>query len=246
MTAALAVRAGLPGELTANGYTLPPDLSLEEWGADQIGRCGKIVDSKSPSRADNTLGEHPEVTRMQPDPTMPFDIPEGYVLPPPIDLGALGVIQRPPVPTPATIERIRAEIFADKDLTPAQRGWILTEARVPAARTPSGHRIYFAQAPDGGRIKIGCSKRPRTRLGEIRGTSGIDVRLLGTMAGDFATEKELHRQFAGERLPTTKTKLGDWFFPSPRLKAFIRDNTELRRADEYEYLHNKRNRKVGR
>jgi hypothetical protein len=33
MTAALAPRTGLPGELRDNAYILPPDLSLDEWGA---------------------------------------------------------------------------------------------------------------------------------------------------------------------------------------------------------------------
>lgn len=32
MTAALMTRAGLPGELRSNGYVLPADLSIEEWG----------------------------------------------------------------------------------------------------------------------------------------------------------------------------------------------------------------------
>lgn len=31
MTAALAARSGMPGELLSNGYILPPDLSLDEW-----------------------------------------------------------------------------------------------------------------------------------------------------------------------------------------------------------------------
>ena len=230
MTATLALvdnGAALPGMLREDGY--------------QIGDRGKIAmrgrNCLHPSDPDTTrlLGSH----AMHDDATTPI-VPDGYVLPPPINFGVLGVFQRAAVPTPETVTRVRAEVFGNKDLCPRERGDILAAARIPVWENERGLRIYFAQSPDGGRIKIGCSKRVRARLTELRADSGIDIRLLGTMPGGFEDEKEIHRQFAGYGLPTRRLRHGDWYFPAPVIKAFIAENTELRSEDEYARLNNRK------
>lgn len=67
--------------------------------------------------------------------------------------------------------------------------------------------VYFAER--GGLIKIGCSQHPGKRA------VYLDARLLASQAGDFETERTLHRVFADDRV------VGEWFRPSPALLAYI-------------------------
>lgn len=68
--------------------------------------------------------------------------------------------------------------------------------------------VYFAERD--GLIKIGCSRDPGKRVVHL------DARLLASHAGDFETERTLHRVFADD-LAVGR----EWFRPSPALLAYI-------------------------
>jgi hypothetical protein len=76
--------------------------------------------------------------------------------------------------------------------------------------------IYFAQATEGGPIKIGFSDDVPTRIKALKGHYGCELRLLKTIEGDKQTEKEIHRQFAHLRLGP-----GEQFQPAHDLMDFI-------------------------
>lgn len=239
MTTELAPRTGLIGKPLSNGLDLP---------ADSKGECGKIA--RTPRLGLHSCqGEHHATVRslaMHEDATTPPVAPDGYTLPEPLDFGVLGKFYGHPKPTQETIERVRAEVFGDVSMTPRERGKVLDAARIPPRKSESGHRVYFAQALTGGRIKIGCSKNPRYRLSLVRAESRIDVRLLGTVPGGFDIEAEIHQLFATERIPAKHRNKGEWFEPSADLLAFIHEFAEFRQGDEYIYLGNKRSKRVGR
>lgn len=247
MSVELAPRTGLIGVPSSHGLALPPDLTYQIGGravsAENLVKSGHEVAPALLATARGVTPRRLPVT--QSDRTMP-GVPEGYVAPPPVNLGILGVFQGKPVPTPETIARIRAEVRADKSLTPRQRGRLLDAANVPPDRTETGHRVYFAQALHGGPIKIGCSRVPRRRLSDVRSASGIDVRLLGTIPGGFDVEAALQWRFSSFRIAGKHRDKGDWFHPSDALLAYINEHAEFLQADEYVYLRNKRSRRVGR
>jgi hypothetical protein len=81
--------------------------------------------------------------------------------------------------------------------------------------------IYFAQAGEGGPIKIGVSSRDTMeRVRSIDSGSPEPVRLLGVMAGLWAEERELHRRFRQVR--------GEWFEPTEDLLAYVATHTQSR------------------
>lgn len=69
--------------------------------------------------------------------------------------------------------------------------------------------VYIAERDD--RVKIGWSCRPVKRMAEL----GRGTRLVSVMVGGYRLEQALQRCFAADRLE------GEWFAPSPRLRAFI-------------------------
>jgi hypothetical protein len=76
--------------------------------------------------------------------------------------------------------------------------------------------IYFAQAVDGGPIKIGCSDNVDNRLRVLESHYGCRLVLLATREGSRADEAAVHRRFRHLRLGHTEQ-----FHPSPDLMAFI-------------------------
>jgi hypothetical protein len=76
--------------------------------------------------------------------------------------------------------------------------------------------IYFAQAVDGGPIKISCSQDIDNRLLQLKDHYGRPIALLATKPGDFDTEAEIHARFAHLRLGRTEQ-----FRPAPELMEFI-------------------------
>jgi hypothetical protein len=64
--------------------------------------------------------------------------------------------------------------------------------------------IYFILAGHK-TVKIGYSADPNVRLKDLATGNPFELKLLGTMPGQFATEKELHRIFDRFRLQ------GEWF-----------------------------------
>lgn len=80
-------------------------------------------------------------------------------------------------------------------------------------------RVYFIHAPSVNLIKIGSSGEPELRLTKLRLLSPVPLILLGTIAGSYERETELHRQFSQLH------SHGEWFFAAIELTRFI--NAEL-------------------
>jgi Meiotically Up-regulated Gene 113 (MUG113) protein len=82
--------------------------------------------------------------------------------------------------------------------------------------------VYFARS--GNRVKIGISKDPRARLGSLRTGSSTKIRIYYVTPGDIEIERELHRQFAADRLN------GEWFIYSEQIKSWIEQDEARRRG----------------
>lgn len=65
--------------------------------------------------------------------------------------------------------------------------------------------VYFLLAEEIGRVKIGWSSSPMSRIGGIRTSSPFPLKLLGTVNGTIETERALHRTFGSRRVN------GEWF-----------------------------------
>ena len=65
--------------------------------------------------------------------------------------------------------------------------------------------VYFVQAGDGGPIKIGYSHDPLSRMRTLQTAQRERLRLLGTIAGGRAKEREVHAYFANLHAH------GEWF-----------------------------------
>lgn len=79
--------------------------------------------------------------------------------------------------------------------------------------------VYFMQSPSGGPIKIGLSCEPQNRLNAIRCSNPTPISLLGVIPdGGLQKEREVHKEFAGDRLH------GEWFRPSVALQFYIESN----------------------
>lgn len=76
--------------------------------------------------------------------------------------------------------------------------------------------IYFMRRADGvGPVKIGCSKWPEQRLQALQIWSPEPLEIVAAVAGTFADETRLHREFAEHRLH------GEWFEATPRVLSAI-------------------------
>lgn len=75
--------------------------------------------------------------------------------------------------------------------------------------------IYFIQSEVGGPIKIGCTQNPIYRLSQLQTGSPVKLVILGSMNGDEAKEKEIHKMFLDDLL------YGEWFAASDKLVSFI-------------------------
>jgi hypothetical protein len=64
-------------------------------------------------------------------------------------------------------------------------------------------KTYFILAPTTGRIKIGKSKDPETRLAQLQTGNGEPLKLIATVSGDY--EKQFHKILAPYRVS------GEWF-----------------------------------
>jgi hypothetical protein len=90
--------------------------------------------------------------------------------------------------------------------------------------------VYFLKlAGMDGPIKIGCAYSPEARVRQLQYDLKVKIEILTTAAGDFFTERNLHRKFASIRAvaPFDQTRaylMGgptEWFEPAPELLAFI-------------------------
>lgn len=65
--------------------------------------------------------------------------------------------------------------------------------------------VYFIQAGQHGPIKIGVASNVRKRLAALQTGHHTSLRIIGTVPGDAALERELHQRFAAHRIR------GEWF-----------------------------------
>lgn len=82
--------------------------------------------------------------------------------------------------------------------------------------------VYFVRSGD--RVKIGVSRNPRSRLGELRIGSSRLLRLSYVTPGDISLERQLHREFGADRVT------GEWFIYSRQIRDWIAKD-ELARLD---------------
>lgn len=75
--------------------------------------------------------------------------------------------------------------------------------------------VYFIGSPDGGCIKIGCSKLPFARLMNLASWSPIKLELLAFVQGGFNLEFHLHTHFFKDH------SHHEWFRPSDELRGLI-------------------------
>lgn len=73
--------------------------------------------------------------------------------------------------------------------------------------------VYFIQCGPAGPIKIGITKRglERRRLRALQTGCPYELHLLGSVFGDEADERALHRKFREHHIR------GEWFRPAPAL-----------------------------
>lgn len=92
---------------------------------------------------------------------------------------------------------------------------LTTEALARPNSAPTKSFVYFIADRDRRLIKIGFSKDSRKRLRELRREHGTDLALVGVLAGGAALEKELHAEFAADRV------YGEWFRGTERMVALV-------------------------
>ncbi len=78
-------------------------------------------------------------------------------------------------------------------------------------------RVYYIEALGASRIKIGFTTNPARRLKTLQNASPFPLKLLVTELGTVKRERELHKQFAGERV----LKNAEWFNASSELRKHI-------------------------
>lgn len=77
--------------------------------------------------------------------------------------------------------------------------------------------IYFVQAEIGGPVKVGYTGgEPAERIRDLQCGSPFKLRLLGTIEGNQAAERALHKRFAEHRLH------GEWFRPCREIRELVR------------------------
>lgn len=89
--------------------------------------------------------------------------------------------------------------------------------------------VYFIQGLDGGPVKIGTAEYPKERLAALQSASPTLLQILGCIRGDRYLEREIHKEFAADRLHR------EWFSPSDLVLAFIQKTLKSEGAAQPEY-----------
>lgn len=87
-------------------------------------------------------------------------------------------------------------------------------ARPTRRKKPIGF-VYFIEAPETGRLKIGHSGSPKYRMESIQSMSPVKLRMIGVIPGSIADEKALHARFSAYRTH------GEWFEYSRQIRDYI-------------------------
>lgn len=80
---------------------------------------------------------------------------------------------------------------------------------------PALNKVYFAQNPHYGWVKIGYSSDVRNRLSALSTGAGCDLHLLRYLDGGRPTERWLHKRFSDLRVK------GEWFVFDPEMLTVI-------------------------
>jgi len=83
-------------------------------------------------------------------------------------------------------------------------------------------KIYFIEAKEINRIKIGFSANPEDRLKSLQISSPVELTLLITIKGTQTNEQQLHRRFSKDRVHR------EWFEASKELMYYINDVMEIK------------------
>ena len=79
--------------------------------------------------------------------------------------------------------------------------------------------IYFIRAGKSGPIKIGWTNvAVEKRLAQLQTGNHVELHVMGTMVGDEAKERLLHKQFEALRIRQT-----EWFRPHRDLLWFVKE-----------------------
>ncbi len=79
--------------------------------------------------------------------------------------------------------------------------------------------VYFVS--QGNKVKIGFTNNIKQRMKNIKTSSPLSLKLLGTIDGDRNVEKELHLKFHQYRLS------GEWFLWSDEIKDYINQHNQI-------------------
>jgi hypothetical protein len=78
--------------------------------------------------------------------------------------------------------------------------------------------VYFITAREVGRVKIGYSNKPRSRVLWLSANSPVEVALEAVIDGGIMEEGDLHQRFAEHRVK------GEWFTLCPAIEEMIAAN----------------------
>ena len=76
--------------------------------------------------------------------------------------------------------------------------------------------VYFVQAGDGGRIKVGYSPYPKQRIAYLGRFSGPDIKILAVIEGSRRLEHYIHVHLKGSHAHD------EWFEPTPEVLEVAR------------------------
>lgn len=81
--------------------------------------------------------------------------------------------------------------------------------------------VYFVQAGEGGRIKIGYAGVPERRIAYLGRFSGPDLKVLAVIEGSARLESYLHQHCKSSHAHD------EWFDPTPEVVALVKNAQEL-------------------
>lgn len=99
-----------------------------------------------------------------------------------------------------------------KNIVTAPRG-----KKLPEGENLSGYRgyVYFVTSPEMDTVKIGYSKNPWARLGELRSSYGSSLGVVATIRTVAKSEKSIHALLSDYRVN------GEWFVKNECIKSLI-------------------------
>ncbi len=81
--------------------------------------------------------------------------------------------------------------------------------------------VYFVS--QGNKVKIGFTNNIKQRMKNIKTSSPLSLKLLGTIDGDRNVEKELHLKFHQYK----DNLFGEWFQWSDEIRDYINQNNQM-------------------